>query len=273
MNSIIKAGLLIFIVVGLSACGQQDASAFDSHAELSPAEMGDIEAAFTEADDDGYHDPYMEFCLHGEKRHIDPNTLEDDDCLFRTEGHVRGDLNAPKINAFYASVSEFPGLEKAGIDTFTMNIKIGPKAPKITPGVYSLKPYAILSTEKRALPDIIMHLHAFREDSVFNAVMQPDIAKIKQSPLMQPEHYPGYEIVSATLNITHVEDIPPSEQEKDKRQLEAEMGIFSGTQYIKGTFSFTIKKFGPSGADFGPATFTFASHNDWAYFPEMGKAN
>lgn len=49
------------------------------------------------------------------------------------------------------------------------------------------------------------------------------------------------------------------------------MGMLTGQQYVKGTFTFSIKKLGPNGSDFGPETFTFGSRNDWAYFPELHK--
>lgn len=129
----------------------------------------------------------------------------------------------------------------------------------------------MLSTEEKPLPNVMAHLHVVDGDSLFNAVMKPDVEKLKQSGFVTPADYPAYEIVSATLTVTNVEDIPLDEDEKESQELQAKMGMLTGQQYVKGTFTFSIKKFGPNGSDFGPETFTFGSRNDWAYFPELHK--
>ncbi|SMF27467.1 hypothetical protein SAMN02745866_01743 [Alteromonadaceae bacterium Bs31] len=259
MNLIIKTGLLALFCVFLLACDNSDTSDED----YSPED--DYSA---DSDDELYHDPYMEFCLQGSKLDIDPNTLTDDDCIFRTEGRNRSDMTDPKANAFYASVSDFPALQEAGIDSFGIDIKIGPQAPKVTTGIYTLVPYSVLSTEAKQLPDVMVHLRANDKDSLFAAVMKPDVEKLKLSDFMGPDDYPGYEIVSAILTVTHVEDIPLDEDEKNSQKLQAEMGMLTGQQYVKGTFTFSVKKFGNNGSNFGPETFTFGSRNDWAYFPK-----
>lgn len=262
MNYILKAVSLTFLCVFLLACDNSEVSDAD---DLPEEDFIDDQAEVV------YHDPYMEFCLQGTRLDVDPNTLTDDDCIFRTEGRNRADLTDPKANAFFANISDFDALEQAGIDSFGMNIKLGPQAPKIETGVYSVVPYSVLSTEEKPLPNVMAHLHVVDGDSLFNAVMKPDVEKLKQSGFVTPADYPAYEIVSATLTVTHVEDIPLDEDEKESQELQAKMGMLTGQQYVKGTFTFSIKKFGPNGSDFGPETFTFGSRNDWAYFPELHK--
>ena len=259
MNYILEKGFLTLFGVFLLACDNNEVSDTNNLPEVD----------FTEGHADGvYHDPYMEFCLQGSKLDVDPNTLTDDDCIFRTEGRNRADMTDPKANAFFASVSDFAALEQAGIDSFGIDIKIGPQAPKIETGVYTVVPYSVLSTEDKPLPSVMAHLHAIDRDSVFTAVMKPDTEKLKQSEFVKLADYPAYEIVSATLTVTHVEEIPLDEDEKESQEFQAEMGMLTGQQYVKGTFTFSIKKLGPNGSDFGPATFTFGSRNDWAYFPK-----
>lgn len=267
MNCIVRRVLVTVISGFIVACDKNETS------DKNHLPVSDFSA---DRSDEPYHDPYMEFCLQGFRQDIDPNTLSDDDCIFRTEGRNRADLTDPKANAFFARVSGFPALQKAGIDDFGINIKIGPQAPKIEQGVYTVTPYSILSREEKSLPDIMVSLSAIENHSIFSALMKPDIDKWKQSEFtsrgfIKPEDIPPYEIVSATLTVAHIEDIPLDEDEKIQQKLQAEMGMLTGKQYIKGTFTFTVKKFGDSGSNFGPETFTFGSINEWAYFPEFSK--
>ncbi len=271
MKHVIKTGLVLFLGGILAACDSGEPSDEDAFAEDAYSidyEDGDYEDEYA---DEAYYDPHMEFCLRGSKLDIDPNTLTDDDCIFRTEGRTRGDPTDTKITAFIASVSDYAPLEEAGIDSFSIDIKTGTDAPKITPGVYTVSPYTILSTESTSLPDAMVHLSAMNADSVFSAVMSPDVEKLKQSEFASEDSYPPYEILSATLTITHVEDIPADDDAKLRQKMEKEMGMLSGQQYVKGTLTFAVKKFGKAGSDYGPETFTFGSINDWTYFPNLGE--
>ena len=261
MNYILKIGLFTFAGAFLLACDNDDV--------LDETHL--VESDFSEDQgDEEYYDQYAEFCLQGSKLDVDPSTITDDDCIFRIEGRNRADLSAPKTNAVFAGVSDFGALRKAGIDSFEINIKIGPQAPKIETGVYTVVPYSVLGAEIKPLPSVMAHLHAIKadSDSVFNAVMRPDVEKLKKSAVLGPSDYPDYEIVSATLKVTHVEDIPLPEDAKESQEIPDEMRMLTGQQYVKGTFTFSIKKLGPNGSNFGPETFTFGSINDWRYLPQ-----
>ncbi len=225
------------------------------------------------AEEDGYDadykEPYPEYCLVGNVPNVDPYKLNSDDAILKTEGRNRTDINDPKTTSFSASLSNFKGLEKAGISSITIDVKAGRDKPKFKIGDFVLKPYAILNTEEKKLPEVMVFLHDFDQSSSFESVMQPDVEAIKKSAFYTPETYPSYIIVAASLNITHVEEIKLNKDELEQQKLQAEMGMITGKQYIKGFISFTIKKFGSKGADFGPQTFTFASVSDWAYFPDL----
>lgn len=270
MNNI-RTGMLTLCVSSLIACDSNQST----ETNTIEGEYVGVEQASVEYDnaeyypDEAYHDPYMDFCLQGSRLDVDPNTLKGDDCIFRTEGRLRGDMTDPNATAFIARVSDFPALENAGIDSFGIDIKVGQQAPKISEGVYSVIPYSILSTENKKLPRVMVHLSPIYGNSPFAAMMSPDVEKFKSSVFAKPEDYPPYEILSATLTITHVEDIPLSDDEKETQKLMKEAGMLTGQQYVKGTFTFAVKKFGPDGSDFGPETFTFGSRSDWSYYPNL----
>ena len=77
MNYILKAVSLTLFGVFLLACDSAEVSDRDDFPEK---DFIDDQADLV------YHDPYMEFCLQGARLDVDPNTLTDDDCIFRTEG-------------------------------------------------------------------------------------------------------------------------------------------------------------------------------------------
>ena len=267
MNVITKTGLFALCLGALLACDNNE-TIKNSYV---PDDIAEVEYSDTQYKDEMYQDPYMEYCLQGSKLDVDPNTLENDDCIFRVEGRIRGDLSDPEATAFIARVSDYPALEEAGIDSFGINIKVGKEAPKITKGVYSVTPYSVLNTDNEKLPRIMVHLSPIDGDSAFAGVMTPDVEKFQKSGFAKPDDYPPYEILSATLTVTQVEDIPLSDDEKEAQELMKEAGMITGQQYVKGTFTFSIKKFGSEGSDFGPETFTFGSRNDWAYYPEISE--
>lgn len=272
MNNIVKTGMLTFCVSSLIACdNSQNTETKHIQGQSAALEESSAEYSMEEQAPEVYHDPYKEFCLQGSRLDVDPNTLLEDECIVRTEGRLRGDMTDPNATAFIASVSDFPALEAAGIDSFDINVKIGPKAPKISKGVYSVSPYSVLSTEQEMLPKVMVNLSPIEGDSVFTAVMAPDIDKLKSSGFAKPQDYPPYEIVAATLTITHVEDIPLTDDEKETQKIMKESGMLTGQQYVKGTFTFSVKKLGPAGSDFGPETFTFGSRNDWTYYQRLSE--
>ncbi|MGY5351809.1 hypothetical protein ACXGQW_04480 [Wenyingzhuangia sp. IMCC45533] len=216
-----------------------------------------------------YKDPYPEYCLVGRILDIDADKLNGDDAILKTEGRNRaGEVNT-KITSFTVSLSNFDGLKEANISSLSLDVKLGLKPPKFEVGNFTLTPYSILTTEQKELPEVMVFLHDLDRSSSFEAVMQPDVEKIINSEIYQPDTYPAYIIAAASLEITHVEDMKLDEDELETQKIQAEMGMETGQQYVKGFVSFTIKKFGPKGKDFGPHTFTFASVNRWAYFPNL----
>jgi len=262
---ILKISLLVtcFFLV-LSACNTTPKS------EGAKADDPNEKNASTQAEEDPktYREPYPEYCILGDNLDVDPYSIKKHDGEIETKGRTRGDVNDPKVNSFTTTFSGYDVLKNAGIKHITIDVKAGHDTPKFTKGTFILEQFASMSLESKPLPDVMVFVSDFDKSSTFEAVMKPDAEAIKNSSSYSPDTYPSYIIEGATLVITHVEDMVLDEDEKESQKFQAKMGMVTGKQYVKGKVSFSIKKFGPKGANFGPKTFTFASINDWAYFPD-----
>ncbi|MBF7071811.1 hypothetical protein ISG33_00175 [Glaciecola sp. MH2013] len=269
----IKLLLTVGIIFLFSACsGPSENSAsnqLDSYDELDDRAYTDNYQDNDENEDgDDYQEPYPEYCLSGKVNVTESTNIDEFDCEIAVEGKNRGDINNPNAMSVSVTLQDNEQLNNAGIKYFTLDAEVTGDAPKFAIGTYTLAPFALLSTEQKTLPAIMPFLHDFDSSSSFEMVMPPDLPLFANNSSSAKDNRPPYLLESASFTITHVEDIALDEDEKEQQEMMKSMGMITGKQYVKGTISVSIKQFGSSGNDYGPATFTFASINSWTFMKQ-----
>ncbi|WP_086932047.1 hypothetical protein [Agarilytica rhodophyticola] len=241
----IKSNLLILVSLVLFGCEKAEQS--DDSNTLD-------DSLVMEQPKDTFEDPYREYCYFGAN--------QDDECSAEGKGIAIGSISGDGMNHTVRMTISHKDLDAIGLSYIGVSYNVLNEVPRFHKGKFSVQATADFPNPKRITKtSVFLVSDDIDRNKPKTFIMEVDKPLVTGNNLIQVDDYPDFSIKSAVLTITNAQNIEADQQSVTAAAI---AGGVTGRQYIQGSLSLSLEKFGPQGRSL-ISTYHFATTSEWTH--------